>query len=351
VSKRKRFDFTLFGLPAVSKRKRFAFTLVELLVVITIIGILIAMLLPAVQSARESARNSQCGNNLKQIGLAILSYEATYGSFPPGGLHVGAATIAPPYAGHNFPINGRTNWGICILPYLEAQNLYNQYDENLPNTDPANQFVMQSFLPVMTCPSDVETDQLVTILANWGNPVTSGNSDPILAAPGSYKGVAGRRESNFTFCDHPPAVANPSNSLESIRGPLHAVIPGVSNIAQVSTGHITDGLTNTLLVGEYHSTTRPDGTGFWASTYGSHNTGSTQVESYAHGLPDMDACYALSVPTTWTHCSDAFASLHAGNMMNFVTCGGNVIRISPDIDGTLFEAAGTIAGGEIAFLE
>ena len=95
---------------------RRGFTLVELLVVITIIGILIALLLPAVQAAREAARRMQCGNNLKQISLALASYEAANGAFPPGGLKMGGSS------GYGF------SWWVRVLPYLEAQNMYDRLD-------------------------------------------------------------------------------------------------------------------------------------------------------------------------------------------------------------------------------
>src|SRR5664280_2834655 len=90
-----------------------AFTLVELLVVITIIGILISLLLPAVQAAREAARRLQCQNNLKQIGLALLSYESSNDMFPPGGLAGSGST------------NGYS-WWVRILPYVEQGNIFSQ---------------------------------------------------------------------------------------------------------------------------------------------------------------------------------------------------------------------------------
>ena len=99
------------------------FTLVELLVVIAIIGILIALLLPAVQAAREAARRMQCSNNLKQIGLAMHAYHAAHRVFPPGGL---ANTDTCPPSGSE-TLQG-AGWSILILPYLEQLTLYKQFN-------------------------------------------------------------------------------------------------------------------------------------------------------------------------------------------------------------------------------
>lgn len=94
-------------------RTRQAFTLVELLVVIAIIGILVALLLPAVQAAREAGRRSQCQNNLKQIGLALASYESTFGRLPPGGFYPIATVVPDSYSVHT-----------RILPYMEQSSSY-----------------------------------------------------------------------------------------------------------------------------------------------------------------------------------------------------------------------------------
>ncbi len=131
------------------------FTLVELLVVITIIGILIALLLPAVQSAREAARRLQCQNNLKQLGLACLNYESTYGVFPPASHW---ADLQPNVAAQSMRMqnqnNLRENWVIMILPFMEQQGLYDAFDLSLPINHEDNERARSTQLSVMLCPSD-----------------------------------------------------------------------------------------------------------------------------------------------------------------------------------------------------
>jgi len=127
--------------------QRRGFTLIELLVVIAIIGILIGLLLPAVQAARDAARRMQCGNNLKQLGLAAHNYHDTHGTFPPG-------TVGP--MGPAFPqYAGLTHHalGTFLLPYLEQQPLANQYRWDVSWFDPPNQDVVKQQLKVWQCPS------------------------------------------------------------------------------------------------------------------------------------------------------------------------------------------------------
>lgn len=124
---------------------RRAFTLVELLVVIAIIGILVGLLLPAVQSAREAARRMQCSNNLRQLGLATLNYESTFKRLP--GL-TGSSSFSPQAR---------------ILPYIEQGNLSNLIDYNIPlyvgpafaaRLNPLFRFAAGTVLPMLQCPSD-----------------------------------------------------------------------------------------------------------------------------------------------------------------------------------------------------
>ncbi|HVX64831.1 MAG TPA: DUF1559 domain-containing protein [Pirellulales bacterium] len=157
---------------------RRGFTLVELLVVIAIIGILIALLLPAVQAAREAARRSQCTNQLKQLGLAVVNYESTHRVLPPAGLNYG---FTPHYDGaitSTLNLNGF----MLLLPFMEQQAVYNQYNFNgsagayAPSGpalagDPGlngNDKIVAMQLPIFYCPSDDGPRSTSSIGSNYG---------------------------------------------------------------------------------------------------------------------------------------------------------------------------------------
>src|SRR5271165_6632318 len=112
-----------------SVKKRLGFTLIELLVVIAIIGVLVALLLPAVQQAREAARRTQCKNNLKQIGLALFNYENTFAQFPVNSfcnISIASGTLS---------ILQTTSGGVALLPYIDQSAIYNQWNANVPQWD------------------------------------------------------------------------------------------------------------------------------------------------------------------------------------------------------------------------
>src|SRR5437773_5561731 len=138
-----------------STKLRSAFTLVELLVVIAIIGVLVALLLPAVQTAREAARRMQCTNNLKQMAIASHNIHDVTQYFP---------------SGHRTTFVGNASGGTAVyynncfiqmLPYIEQQPLFNQYDETLLNTNPKNAFVVQSYVPTYACPGELRPKRIL----------------------------------------------------------------------------------------------------------------------------------------------------------------------------------------------
>ena len=154
----------------IRNQKSRAFTLVELLVVITIIGILIALLLPAVQAAREAARRMQCANNFKQVGLALHNYHSALETFPPGQIFWG-------YGGCNTPPLGKGGqyigwgWASFILPYMELQSVYNLFDFSDPrgvytsdalraDGQPSNFQVAATRIAAYLCPSDPQGGEL-----------------------------------------------------------------------------------------------------------------------------------------------------------------------------------------------
>jgi len=138
----------------ISRYPRAGFTLVELLVVIAIIGILIALLLPAVQAAREAARRTQCTNNLKQIALALHNYHDSLKVFPPSSTSgFGAGVWNYPGTGPTHPSIHLHSFASLLLPYLEQGNVAGQIDYNVSALDPANRAMASLVLPFYRCPS------------------------------------------------------------------------------------------------------------------------------------------------------------------------------------------------------
>ncbi len=126
---------------------RRAFTIIEVLVVISIIAVLVALLLPAVQQAREAAYRVKCSNNLMQLGLALRTYETAHGSLPPGSVDVNGP-VANDGKGYQF------GWIVQILPHLEQASLFAYFDFSVSVYDPRNaKFAMDVKLPVLICPS------------------------------------------------------------------------------------------------------------------------------------------------------------------------------------------------------
>ena len=156
----------------VGKRRvapRSGFTLIELLVVISIIATLMALILPAIQQAREAARRTQCQNNLKNITLAAISRAETFrGVLPPSGTYPKGGAFGVPFQGHS--------WVFNLLPYLDQQAIYERWDSTLPYSSGGNIAISKYSIPVLACPNDdsaTGVDGGLTYVANCG----VGNSD------------------------------------------------------------------------------------------------------------------------------------------------------------------------------
>ncbi len=131
------------------------FTLVELLVVIAVIGVLVSLLLPAINAAREAARRTQCKNNMRQLGLATLSYESAAGNLPPAGLVGPPTPLCRMLDKHFDPQTGtRFSWLVLILPYLEQQTLHDRFqlDRDIFHQDPHEP--QAEYVASYACPSD-----------------------------------------------------------------------------------------------------------------------------------------------------------------------------------------------------
>jgi prepilin-type N-terminal cleavage/methylation domain-containing protein/prepilin-type processing-associated H-X9-DG protein len=221
-------------LPSFKKgRRRRGFTLVELLVVIAIIGILVALLLPAVQAAREAARRMQCTNNLKQIGLALHNYESTYRVWP--------AHSSFPIPGPGFR-NPRGSWITRILPYIELDGLYKTYNQDVDWHNPVNAAAVKSRLPIVSCPSAPDRDGFEwTILVSYANATTTATTlsprDFYFGATTDYTNIGGIGT----------ALNNSLPAGSELNDPLNS---GILKADSVSLAEVTDGLSNTILVGE-----------------------------------------------------------------------------------------------------
>ncbi|WP_425395276.1 DUF1559 domain-containing protein [Aeoliella sp.] len=353
-------------LPRAWSTYRLAFTLVELLVVIAIIGILVAMLLPAVQSAREAARRTSCTNNLKQLGLAALNYESTNRRLPPGYL---AGTQLPQQMGaightisgqqYIYQLNGVLTY---LLPYVEATAVYDRFTTSLnmdPDQygpthwyeDPDASVAAQANIPGFLCPSMlVEQPSWGALWAKWEKFQPSGALDTyfIPPPPGAppvglthYQGVRGLcgKQGNFLPGGGEPLLRfiekDVSNSIDD--GWI-----GVFFVrSKTKLGQVTDGASNTLMFGEAPGMVTSRFT-IGSEDFGGHVVGIPWASNATlptwrglDGGPDTDVYL------------NRFGSLHKGDVVNFCYVDGSVHQLKKDIGIDVLAFLASMKGGEV----
>jgi len=329
--------------PNPRRQRTAAFTLVELLVVIAIIGILVALLLPAVQAAREAARRTQCTNNLKQIGIALHNHHDSKGTFPPGNVMDNVRIGDSDYF---------TGWTREIMPFSENPALFDLYDPDIQithPTDPQAKMFRETQVPAYTCPSDAPMA--------LGLP-ESGPGRNIHFMSSSYRGNAGRGDGFVTWylMENLPEKTRPKGTgcIWGWRGPLHAVLAdGSGDLKPEKFSKIADGTSKTLLAAEGANRYEPRRT-YWAYTWGNYLL--SQPTAQARTLVgDYKECEAFGEDrngqTRFTPisgrsnraCMSSWYAFHPGGM-NGVMCDGSVTFIQLDMDLHVFACMGSING-------
>ncbi len=322
--------------------RRPGFTLVELLVVITIIGILMSLLLPAVQQIREAGRMTQCRNNLKQMSLATIAYTNSHEFFPPASYQ----DCCEPLGGYQRlwpePSAQYHNWVALVLPFIEQQAVFDNIDRDVPMSAEVNRLVRSTRLPVMLCPTESSADE----------PFSGLNGD---WARGSYAANSGT--GFFMYINqysHPSFYLTwPPNGGRWTYGMM-----GLN--ASKSHAGARDGASQTVLLEEVRAGTRPnDARGTWA--LGGAGASATAGHGLFGDCGGPEPCNPLSddmgqfchndiqdcMPCHQGNWGQASArSLHIG-IINAAMVDGSVQTISENVDVLVWDAIHTAAGEEL----
>jgi len=363
------------------RKNSLGFTLVELLVVIAIIAILIALLLPAVQMAREAARRIQCGNNLKQLGLALQNYHSAYQTFP---INAGDNAKDETTQGHSIML--------AMLPFMELQNIYDRWNQTQqmnfidPSgnpTAPNNAEVCSTVIDTLLCPSDDTGDGLMNDRI-WSGPFTvNGNSE---IAVNNYTVCMGSNWFKGTPGDVNGAVPPDINAVCSIQGRNAGSVASCSaasidgydhgngfmcrNLCAMAHGtdtsncsneagqtlqrgqmfptairDIRDGTSNTFSFGE----TVPELNWFntWVSWEGIVSTAGIPLNLYKKFPKHDDGSWVNRNEMKRRRYAQGFMSRHPGGA-NFGLCDGSVRYITDSVDLiNIYRPLATISGGEI----
>jgi prepilin-type N-terminal cleavage/methylation domain-containing protein len=310
-------------------RSSSAFTLVEVLVVVAILGLLMALLMPAVQNAREAARRTQCANNVRQVAQAILAFESQQGWLPTGEVH-GLAS-AP---GYRSDCSGMSHcswdgqmgiWSNLILPHLEMRSLYDQIDFDIrPQYNSAsNRTAMQTPIPTLLCPSDPYRG----LTTNWG--AGGANNRAYIV---NYYAVAGSIEnSRIPHADGTVSHCGHCNANDGL----------FFNDSQLRFAHVRDGLSNTAMLCEV-----------WGRSYVNHVTPNPIPPGFpASGEASRGMNLHAYVYLDWTPNSNRTNpwkanSFHVGGVQ-MAFADGSIHFVSDSVPLAIFRAIATRAGREV----
>lgn len=323
--------------------KRHAFTLVELLVVIAIIGLLVSLLLPAVQAARESSRRTSCFNNLKQVGLALQNYHDAFKVFPPSYV---VSPVSNVLMGPPSPATGDTGpgWGFLalLLPYSEQNVVYQQLKINLSCWSPANAGPVTAVLPQYICPSAVD----------MGDPpiykvVDAGGKTLATFARANYVGVAGRFSPWQQYFD-------PGLDLSTVNVGGFTVDGVLYRNSRTRMADILDGTSHTLFVSEqtpYHSDSTwvgvvPGGVTHPAPRFAAVGSDPSASQVNVHTGPTPGETPPIIKPPSQPFASTDEAWSNHPIGANVLFCDGNVRFVADTIDNLTWSFWGTRAAGE-----
>jgi len=317
------------------KTSRLGFTLVELLVVIAIIGILVALLLPAIQAAREAARRTQCLNHLKQMGLAILNYESTRKCYPRGRWNLTADVSKHAVPDRPLAKSHDACWTVVVLPYAEEQSIASQYDPKKEWFNTSNRTSVSYPLSIFVCPSVSELNRVDAVFT----------SDPKPAA-GDY-GCSNGVGSNI-WLSHPELGPYPGSAIgdPNFTGENHAQVIGVMTKTMMRQPcrmkDITDGTSKTWLIAE--DAGRPDQ---FSDGRPGDPTGKIIPVFAGAAWADPDSGFTVAKEPVINHSNDSeIYSFHPGGAQ-FVFADGSTRYISSTLDSVTGIALVTRAGGEI----
>jgi type II secretory pathway pseudopilin PulG len=326
-----------------------------LLVVIAIIGVLIGLLIPAVQKVRETAARMSCANNLKQIGLALHGYHDANQYFPPGYLDGNTNPNSTP----DNDVGPGWGWAALILPYLEQNNVYSQINFNQGVGVGSNATISQQPLPIFQCPSDPFQQAFPVYDSNFTNPIAT-------VAHGNYVGCNGWEEC-FSGAGGNPQGGGGADGLSGSFG--QGGVGLFYRNSHNSTNSVTDGLSNTIFVGERSANHAPSTwTGAvtggrcpaWMATqpfttpYMSPAQAPIGANGSAYDNADFNEALVLGHGNA-THLPsadnplfdpDTFYSMHAGPGANFLFGDGSVHFLTSSINPLTYQYLCTIAGGE-----